>query len=291
MKLTPRVGVIDGGLHHEAAFKDFKDFAGADLQRIRAGQLSRTCLRKYDVVIVPFHTDDFVLRTSSGKLISFVNNGGVLVLLGPTSNWMPFCNWKRPGPELIGNVVMNPKSQDACRLFENIDPAAIKFHPPDLPPVHGSLSESSERTVLASVNGRCVMFVQRKEEAGTLLYTTLDPDHHVDPMMSIGEPERLQRVEKTARTLLENILRWAKAEAEKKSRWQRRKNRVIGSLQSTGIMVGLFALFLLPFAMLASKYLTPAQVVCSAVVSGLGSVTSVWQAYIVFKAGRESRVG
>jgi hypothetical protein len=132
------------------------------------------------------------------------------------------------------------------------------------------------------------MFVQRKE-AGTLLYTTLDPDHHVNPMMPVGEPERMQRTEKTARTLLENILRWAKAEAESKSIWRRRWNRIIGSLQSTAAGVVLFALLLFPFAMLARKFLDPTQVAIAAVVSGLGSATSVWQAFKVFKAGRESR--
>lgn len=258
-----RLAVIDGGLHHRNAFAGMMN---PNRHLVPTKDLLHECLRKYDVIIVPFHTDNFILRAKKHEFESFMAHGGVLVILGMIrfeGDWL--CNWQEPSDKLVGAITVTLEG-DRTEIFSRIS-RNICFHGPGSRTAHGSLLKTNEQLCLASINEECIMLVQQWGK-GTLLVTTLDPDHHVNQTM---RPHTT--VQKTALDLLENILKWAEKEAGSKSKWLRRRSQIAAIVHSDFTKAVFFIAALFPAAVLADVFLSGRDRVIE-IISVLGSVAT-----------------
>ncbi len=212
-----KVLVLDSGLHQQKAFDGLGEMKAVSKIRPRN-------LLKYDVIIVPTHTDQIALARLRDGLKKFLDKSGVLILLGVTqySTWLPDGEgtWNSTYPEKCSIV----QRFEEDTIFRDLCSKDLKYHtsysghgfliPPD--------NEDIEKLVTCE-NNNVLMYRYEHLNGGVLLVTTLDPDFHsVSCVPGPSEQESTQTRVK-ARTLLKNITTWA----ERKSNLRSRKLRSI----------------------------------------------------------------
>lgn len=291
--MIPKIAIINGGLHHDTAFKWL---AEKKHDAVYVGRLDRTDIFLYDILIIPFHTDQIALLKNQSRFEEFVRSGGVLVVLGATQEgrkWLPFFDWEEQFTETLSLHRSMPDGKpnpDAEILFSKItDERMLKYH--GIYTAHGSLLLDSGQeglTVLATgENKRVILAIKRLKGKGSLLCTTLDPDFHSVSSVPGPNAESTAVTHQKARLFLGNIVRWAIQEAKskpvalRKKRQQARKKAQIFRWAKFGLV------FIVPFIvsiyLLYLQYLDkifPDNKLYSYVISFvgiLGSLVSIWQ--------------
>jgi len=283
-----RIGVIDNGIHVEHAFS-----ADPDITLLHSVRTLPFSLFRYDVVIVATHTDQALLLRLKKHLTRYLQFGGVLVLLGATTqgrHWLPLCEWEGKFPESISFDTTSP---DGELIFDRIpDPNYLQYHSKYVG--HGSLRISvakHDATLAADEAGRVLMFVRRLPSAGVLLATTLDPDYHTSVHVPGPADEAVERTHAKAKHLLDNIIKWAFQAAQETPRRFRR--RLLGWLVPTVAVIAMVFFYGLPvmaFVYLTSTtashdYAAAASIV--ATIAFLGSLASIYCLFLGIVAKKD----
>jgi len=229
-----KVLVVDGGLHHERAFR-----GRPDIQLVRSSDIRSTPLESWNVVVIPFHTDRIILAEMRSKLERYVRRGGVLVVLGATEDdgrlWVPYAEWQGPYGT---SVVARRDDRDGAAVFEGLSNDELKYH--GIYAAQDSLLPKLEGAVCLAVDEdkKVVTLVQRIGR-GTYFCTTLDPDYHSCTQVPGPSEEETRETQARAQKLLSNILVWSCREAQNRPWWLRVWRRVTGSNQRI-VRVGSF---------------------------------------------------
>lgn len=201
---SPSIGVLDSGLHHRTSF------AGYKVEFIIPHRDRPLFIEKYDIVIIPFHTDQITLGHCRNDLEQFVNRGGVLIVLGAcdyaNTNWIPFCSWSS---EFTYKTYFQGNEPIAMRIFRSLEDEDVQFH--SKYHAHGSLLPRfpKKTQILAKAeNNKIVMVHIKGDNEGAAIITTLDPDHH--RLSTVAGPKKMTspQARQKAITLMDNILDW-----------------------------------------------------------------------------------
>lgn len=290
--MKPRILILNSGLHHEKAFKWL-----AQPKMLYVGNLKKTSLHNYHIVIIPFHTDQIVLYRCKRNLEKFLEWGGILIILGATQeggrDWIPHCQWEQP---FTTKMEINTKTDDGAIIFKNISEVEeLKYH--GIYYAHGALlptvAENGINILARGEQNRIVMFVRRYGFRGTLFCTTLDPDFHA--VAEVPGPNGVSSTvtHQRASHLIQNIIQWAIQESQKKSLWLRFGRRVFGLLSNVVYGFLFWIMLLLPVALLLywvllqeEKYKLPNVIVALAVSALFGSIASIWGLWQSWKSER-----
>jgi|GEM_PF-5184600 len=283
---TVRVGVIHNGIHADDAFNDRLP----EVTLLRSVRSFPTSLLRYDAIIVLTHTDQGMLQHLKKPLTRYVQLGGVLVLLGATTQgrrWLPFCEWEQ---EFTQSISFDTESPDGGLIFRGItDPSYLKYHSKYVG--HGSIRIHVARddTRLAwDDKDRVVMFVRHLPGRGTLLVTTLDPDYHTSIPVPGPAEEPVETTHRKAAHLLDNIVDWAIWTA--RSAPMHRRRHLLGWLVPVGVAVAMALFYSLPLTVFLYLTLTSARAEFSAAgrviaaIAFLGSLASIYSLFLNFVA-------
>jgi hypothetical protein len=237
--------------------RPFRNVPGFRIESIRVGELLHHNLYGYTAVIVGSWTSDFDLAKCTRKLIDYVNGGGILVCLGCLAyeaQWVPFCDWNKGEP---AKATWDTASQDAERLFLNINPNLLKFHEFW---GHGTLNPPPDATVLALGGDQPMMCIVDKGVKGAALLTTIDPDFHALTGLRTIDKTLEEEKKEAARRLIHNILNWCGWKYEQcHSKYSRFWRRCIGMFSLSTLYLVL-VLIVWPLTFVTSvRYFTAAE--------------------------------
>lgn len=212
-----KIAYIDNGLHSYSTFNPM----GSDFIPLSMWDIKNCNLCRYDVLIIPFHTDQMALTSYEKKLERFLNNGGILILLGVMANrsqWIPYCEWRGSEKDLKEAKIL--RSGSGAVFFENIDNDEIyKLH------AHGLLHYPFGENIISFNNEEKIFVVDTNNFIGNFLITTIDPDHHIIRDMTAMS----KGIHEISNKLLLNIINWSKdIHSQKKGfRWAFIRNKAI----------------------------------------------------------------
>ena len=197
-----KLGVIDSGLHHRITFSGYNpDF-------IRLCPDTEIAPERYDILIIPFHSDHALLGKRRQELEYFVIHGGILLILGVSdlsgSNWIPFCTWTAQ-PTYKINFENNEVAQ---KIIGNSKANLVKFH--NRFHTHGALIPQSiyQPTIMARGDqDRNAMIFFEIPNGGSALITTLDPDHHSAPTAIVKNKKNAERDRQQMAEFLDNLVK------------------------------------------------------------------------------------
>jgi len=196
-----KLGVIDSGLHHQITFRGYNP----DFIRLFPG--AEIAPERYDILVIPFHSDHELLGKRRKELENFIIHGGILLILGASdlagSNWIPFCTWTAQPThricfednEIAQKILGNPR--DNVVAFYN------RFH------THGALIPHSMYPYYVIARGdqdRNAMILFEVPNGGSALITTLDPDHHSAPTAMIKGKKDAERDRQQVAAFLSNLI-------------------------------------------------------------------------------------
>lgn len=227
--MRPSIAVLDNGLHVSQVFgikDDVTLYYSCDLGNSPGNLLQ---LFRSPIIIIPFHSDQNLLKRYHDYLKEYVSNGGVLVILGANqdsgSPWMPFVQYISYYPK-AENTRGYDTSNDGSILLAKLDgESALAYH--DSFSGHGllelgTLDEQKDCVIAEGYNEETdtwkpIFVVKRSGWKGSLLITTLDPDYHSSVSVYGGQGVSGEKVRLNAQILLDNILKWSLKEASSKS--------------------------------------------------------------------------
>ncbi|MFB6302584.1 MAG: hypothetical protein ABEH78_06965 [Haloferacaceae archaeon] len=194
--------VLNSGvpIHHYV----LKESAYADsFDSLSVRFLSETNLADVRILVIPYKTNQEILRSEQQRLEEYVRAGGTLIAFGdafrqwlPGGNWRPvefdYTWWARG--ETLELEVLEPEHP----LFEGVSSDVYTWH------YHGRFDPPTDATPLLAAPEGVVMYEQHLG-AGRLLATTIDPVHH------LGDGQITNPIDTTS--ALDRILEWA-AECE-----------------------------------------------------------------------------
>lgn len=174
-----KIGVVYGGSSHhhrtyiQSEFSRFftKYFYLPDFHREQIGDI--------DVLIVPSQLHMKLLLKNKEKIVSFANDGGIVVAFGPQSiQWIPKQSWEfRPTnywwwlekDAKSGLVATNPDAD----IFRYLTLTDATWHQ------HGVFWPPEEAdTIIGTEDGGSVFYIDKVSTNGVFIVTTLDPDYH-----------------------------------------------------------------------------------------------------------------
>jgi len=209
-----QLAVIDSGLHHRGVF------AGQSPTFVLPIRGASIRPERFDVIVVPFHTDQVFLAERRKELEKFVEAGGSLLVLGAcdlaNSDWIPFCRWMS---EYTYETTINKDSSAAVKIFRGLVDKDLKFH--SKYHAHGaliSLRPETTEIVATGEKNRAVMLLTRMPSGGASVVTTLDPDHHSSPTVAGPGKMTTEPARQKALQLLNNLLTFSKDIARSRAR-------------------------------------------------------------------------
>lgn len=174
------IGVIYGG--HDAHYRTFHEskFNQYISKIIYHPEFLNADISDLDVLIVPSQLNGNLLLQSKDKIISFAEEGGTVVALGPQPwEWIPGQNWEFRPTNFWWWLEENPRSglilssPEHSLFTKYLTLKECTWHQ------HGVFWAPSGAEVLISTeDGGAVMYEERLESGGRWLVTTLDPDYH-----------------------------------------------------------------------------------------------------------------
>ncbi|MBU4311051.1 hypothetical protein KKD34_05715 [bacterium] len=274
--------MIHNGIQAEDAFS-----AIPGVTLIRSIRALPFAILRYDVLIVPTHTDQAMLYRLKGSFIRYLGLGGVLVLLGATTQgrrWLPRFQWEQ---KFTQSIHFDTSTEDGQRIFKGVpDPQYLQYHSKYVG--HGSITVSipqGDQALAGDDEDRKVVVLRRLPEGGVLLVTTLDPDYHASAPVPGPAEENVETTHRKAGHLLENIVNWAIWAAQNTPKHRRR--RLLGFVLPAVSMGGMAVFYLLPVAVFMLLFdPSMAQGVGAvgrfvAAIAFLGSLVSI---YTVFRS-------
>lgn len=218
-----KVLIIDSGLHQQEAFGTSHDTFRYSYRSICA--LKKSILFFYDIVIIPFHIDQFKLSKLKSAFELYFKKSGVILFLGTTDingyDWIPKCRWNTEYP-VNCKISENVPTLDK-KIFNELNDDDLKYHTGYA--AHGNLVLSNVDTcqvLIESTDGKTVMFYTGEKSKGTILITTIDPDYHCCRSTPGPSLEQTYNSQIKAKRLLDNLLLWAGERAENNSKIQLR---------------------------------------------------------------------
>lgn len=278
-----RIGVIHNGIHADDAFN-----ARTDVTILRSVRTLPFSIFRCDVIIVLSQTDQALLLRLKKPLTWYLKLGGVLVLLGATTQgrrWLPICQWEQ---KFTLSVAFDSESVDGRLVFKNIpDADYLKYHSKYVG--HGSLCISvaqGDKPLAWDNEDRVVMFVRRLSRGGILLATTLDPDYHTSVPVPGPAEEPVELTHRKAAHLLDNIVDWATWAASGTP--MRGRRHLLGWLLSAGAVIAMVLFYSLPvvvfgyltFTSASQDYVSTGRAL--AIIAFLGSLASIYSVLISF---------
>jgi len=210
--------VLDSGLHQRDAFDQFLPGSRKPMVDIEPCDIFN-----YDVVIIPFKMDQQWLQKMRGHFEQFMNDCGVLIILGATDHtnngWIPGCCWNEKFPTVpVTTAVQGTEYQ---MIFDQLNEDQVVFHTMYSGHGHLELKHENLKSLATGPEGEILMAAGRWDSGGRLLVTTLDPDHHATKMASGPTNAAKAESQENAKKLLENIINWSKSVACRNNRWRR----------------------------------------------------------------------
>jgi hypothetical protein len=271
-----RVGVIPNGIQSEDVFNTIRG-----ISQIRYIRALPSVILRYDVLIVPSLTDQVMLYRLRRLFIRYLHLGGVLVLLGVTTQgrrWLPLHQWEQMFTQ---SIVFHPNTEDGSRIFKNISNSNdLRYHSKYVG--HGSILPNQGDEILASDNeDRTVMVVSRLRNSGVLFVTTLDPDYHTFVPVPGPAEETVEITHRKARRLLQNIVNWAIWAAQ--STPKRYSRHFLGFVLPAVSFTSSLLFYLLPLAVFAALWFDPRVIQADSsagwlvtAISLLGSLVTIY---------------
>lgn len=148
-------------------------------QLIYFPDFAETDLSSYDVLIVPSQLHQGLLLQNAEKIHRFADTGKTVVVFGPQPwEWLPNQNWEeRPTNfwwwlDLDADSGLRVQNQDHP-FFHYFTLADCTWHQHGVfwPPEHAT-------TLVSTVDGGSVLYIDQHSTNGTWVITTLDPDYH-----------------------------------------------------------------------------------------------------------------
>ena len=200
-----RIAVFDCGLHTDV-------FLGYSPLLEIPSRTGSILPKRFDILIIPFHTDQVFLGSHRQELEEYVENGGIVLVFGACdlaqSDWIPFCKWTS---EYTSKTHFDFDSEAGKQIFKELKPSDMRFHTKYH--AHGSLIPSRpEKTeiIAAGEKDRPVMVLIKPGKIGAALITTIDPDHHSS--LAVAGPGKMttETARGKAQKLFHNIINYAK---------------------------------------------------------------------------------
>lgn len=214
-----REGLVSGGVaYHHGLVQPGQPLEG--LEVLDVGQLSNVDLNQYQLLVVPRSTDGEVLRLHRYQFARFLDRGGVLIAFGELwADWFPGCRWQAECAE----DVLEPVVESEHPLVAGCTAHDLHWHPSrERWCCHGHLDAPPGAEVLVrNARGDAWLYIDRTTTNGVIVASSnLDPDTHAFHGSS------------TARTFLENLLDWGRAEAARSAERRSVLPRKIAGLYS-----------------------------------------------------------
>ena len=175
-----KIAVIYGGSSQNSRTYKTSEFSQYIDQLIPIRQFAATSLDEFDVLIIPSQIHTRLLDENVEKIYEFANSGKVVVTMGPQHReWLPGHNWEfRPTnfwwwtePGADSGLRLPGEAHDLFRNYLTLADATWHQHGVYWP------TEGCE-TLVSTVDGGSVFYIDRVNTAGVWVNTTLDPDYH-----------------------------------------------------------------------------------------------------------------
>ncbi|MGZ9819351.1 hypothetical protein ACXM0N_26160 [Peribacillus simplex] len=158
---------------HEPKYAQFID------KLIYFPEFGETDLSPYDVLIVPSQLNSNLLLQNAKKIHDFADEGKTVIAFGPQPwEWLPNQNWEERTTNFWWWIEENADSglrvQNAEQpFFEYITLEDCTWHQHGVfwPPAHAT-------TLVSTIDGGSVLYIDEQSTKGTWIITTLDPDYH-----------------------------------------------------------------------------------------------------------------
>jgi hypothetical protein len=207
-----RKGLLYNGVCYQEALSRPGEPLG-EFERLPLDELATVPLEEYDILLAPRSSDGEVLRARRHQLARFLDAGGVLLAFGELwTDWFPGCAWREECPADI----RRPATVAAHPIFAGFGADDLHWHPANERwCCHGHLMPPAGTEVLVTNDqGDAWTYLDRVTTRGTILASTnLDPDTHAFHDSPV------------ARTVLDRMVAWAVAEAERQRATGRRARR------------------------------------------------------------------
>lgn len=175
-----KIAVLYGGSSQNSRTYKTSKFGQHIDKLIPARQFADTSLDDFDVLIIPSQTHLGILDQNIDKIYAFANAGKIVVTMGPQHReWLPKHNWEhRPTnfwwwlePGADSGLRLPGEAHDLFKNYLTLADATWHQHGVYWP------SEGCE-TLVSTVDGGSVLYIDRVNTNGIWVNTTLDPDYH-----------------------------------------------------------------------------------------------------------------
>jgi hypothetical protein len=171
--------VYSGNAPHKVTFNEpkYKKYIN---ELIYLPELADTDLSKFDVLYVPSQLNERLLMKNKDKIMAFAEQGGIVCAFGPQPwEWLPnqkweeretnFWWWLEKGAD--SGIRLTNGEHDLFKNYLTLADATWHQHGVFWPPAGCD-------TLIATVDGGSVLYVDKVSTKGTWVITTLDPDYH-----------------------------------------------------------------------------------------------------------------
>ena len=171
--------VYSGNAPHKVTFNEpkYKKYIN---ELIYLPELADTDLSKFDVLYVPSQLNERLLMKNKDKIMAFADQGGIVCAFGPQPwEWLPnqkweeretnFWWWLEKGAD--SGIRLTNGEHDLFKNYLTLADATWHQHGVFWPPAGCD-------TLIATVDGGSVLYVDKVSTKGTWVITTLDPDYH-----------------------------------------------------------------------------------------------------------------
>ena len=176
-----KIAVMYGGSsQHQRTYKT-SEFGQHIEACISVRKFAETPLDEFDVLLIPSQTHVELLAENKQKIYDFANEGKVVVTFGPQhEEWLPAHNWEfRPTnfwwwlePGADSGLRLPGAEHDLFTNYLTLADATWHQHGVYWP------AEGCE-TLVSTVDGGSVLYIDKVNTNGTWVNTTLDPDYHL----------------------------------------------------------------------------------------------------------------
>ncbi len=171
--------LFSGNSSHEITFNEpkYKKYISA---LIYLPELADADLSEFDVLYVPSQLNGRLLLKNKDKILAFSEAGGIVCAFGPQPwQWIPnqkwedretnFWWWLEKGAD--SGIRLTNEAHDLFSNYLTLADATWHQHGVFWPP-------AGTDTLISTVDGGSVLYIDKVSTNGTWLVTTLDPDYH-----------------------------------------------------------------------------------------------------------------
>ncbi len=171
--------VYSGNAPHKVTFNEpkYKKYIS---KLVYLPELENTDLSQFDVLYVPSQLNERLLMKNKDKIMAFAEQGGIVCAFGPQPwEWLPnqkwedretnFWWWLEKGAD--SGIRLTNGEHDLFKNYLTLADATWHQHGVYWPPAGCD-------TLVSTVDGGSVLYIDKVSTKGTWIITTLDPDYH-----------------------------------------------------------------------------------------------------------------